>query len=83
MPVYEYIVADNESGCDLCTDGFEVIQSIKDDTLTECPRCGVTVRKVLPHVSVGVSKTSLDRRAKDSGFHKLKKVDKNKYEKLY
>jgi len=83
MPVYEYIVADTEKGCDLCSQGFELIQSVKDETLVKCPECGADIRKIFPHISVGASKTTLDRRAKDNGFHKLKKVDKNKYEKLY
>ena len=83
MPVYQYVMDENEKGCSLCMDGFEIMQHVKDDTLTTCPECGGKIRKIFPHVVIGASKTSLDRRAKESGFHKLKKVDKNKYEKLY
>lgn len=83
MPIYQYIKEDEARGCDYCGDGFEIKQSISDDVLDACPQCAGRVRKVFPHVVIGASKTGLDRRAKDSGFHKLKKVDKNKYEKLY
>ena len=33
MPNYEY-------KCDVCGHKFEELQSIKDDPLQECPRCG-------------------------------------------
>jgi predicted nucleic acid-binding Zn ribbon protein len=83
MPIYEYIVCDNEKGCSYCANGFECKQAVTDLPLDVCPQCQARVRKVFPHVSIGPSKTGLDRRAKESGFHKLKKVDKGKYEKLY
>jgi putative FmdB family regulatory protein len=39
MPTYEYI-------CKQCGHLFEIVQSMKDDTLTECPQCGGELRKV-------------------------------------
>lgn len=39
MPTYEYI-------CRACGHLFEIVQSMKDDPLTECPRCGGELRKV-------------------------------------
>lgn len=33
MPTYEY-------ECEACTKGFEIYQSIHDDSLVECPECG-------------------------------------------
>lgn len=46
MPTYEYI-ADDPGGCGHCGDGFEVVQSIKDDALTSCPECGGKIHRQL------------------------------------
>ena len=40
MPIYEY-------QCDSCADRFEVKQSMKDDPLTTCPRCGKRVQRLI------------------------------------
>ena len=40
MPIYEY-------QCDACPERFEVKQSMKDDPLTACPRCGKQVRRLI------------------------------------
>lgn len=40
MPIYEY-------QCDSCTYRFEVKQSIKDDPLSTCARCGKAVRRLI------------------------------------
>ncbi|MBL8038213.1 MAG: transcriptional regulator [Nitrospira sp.] len=40
MPTYEY-------QCDSCLHRFEVKQSIKDDPLSVCERCGKTVRRLI------------------------------------
>jgi putative FmdB family regulatory protein len=39
MPTYEYV-------CKSCGHIFEIVQSMKDDALTECPECGGELRKV-------------------------------------
>lgn len=39
MPTYEY-------ACKGCGEHLEVVQSFKDDPLTECPACGGDLRKV-------------------------------------
>jgi putative FmdB family regulatory protein len=39
MPTYEYV-------CRSCGHLFEVVQSMRDDALTECPECGGELRKV-------------------------------------
>jgi putative FmdB family regulatory protein len=39
MPTYEYV-------CKSCGHLFEIVQSMRDDTLTECPECGGELRKV-------------------------------------
>ncbi len=40
MPIYEY-------ACDACGHGFEVKQRFSDDPISECPKCGSKVRRVL------------------------------------
>ena len=83
MPIYVYRPKDVSKSCNFCRKGFEILQRISDKSLNQCPKCGNSVKKVVSSVSLGGSKTGLDSRAKEKGFHKLKKVDKGKYEKLY
>jgi putative FmdB family regulatory protein len=40
MPTYEY-------HCDSCDHAFEEFQSMKDDPIKECPKCGEPVRKLI------------------------------------
>ena len=40
MPIYEY-------QCDGCADRFEVKQSMKDDALSACPKCGKPVQRLI------------------------------------
>ncbi len=82
MPVYVYRASSDKS-CDYCRNGFEVRHGINFPDLKVCPECGAVVSKVFLPFSIGCSNTSLDRRAMEHGFHKLKRVDKGKYEKLY
>jgi putative FmdB family regulatory protein len=39
MPTYEYV-------CKQCGHLFEIVQSMRDEPLTECPECGGELRKV-------------------------------------
>jgi putative FmdB family regulatory protein len=45
VPTYQY-------SCTDCGHFFEVFQSFSDDSLTECPECGGTLRKVFNAVGV-------------------------------
>ena len=54
MPTYEY-------ACKKCGEHVEVVQSFKDDPLTECPACGGPLRKVFAPVGIVL---------KGSGFYK-------------
>ena len=54
MPTYEY-------ACKNCEEHVEVVQSFKDEPLTECPSCGGTLRKVFAPVGIVL---------KGSGFYK-------------
>ena len=54
MPKYEY-------ACKDCGEHLEVVQSFKDDPLTECPACEGTLRKVFGNIGIVF---------KGSGFYK-------------
>ncbi len=54
MPTYEY-------ACKSCGEHLEVVQSFKDDALTECPNCGGDLRKVFGSIGIVF---------KGSGFYK-------------
>ena len=75
MPVYEY--AHIDSGCELGQE-FEHTQSIKDDALETCPRCGKPVKRLIsrPFISTPQSNSDL----KNMGFTKLVKRDTGVYE---
>ena len=45
MPIYEY-------QCDECGIAFEVMQRMSDDPLTECEKCGGSLRKVMHPVAI-------------------------------
>src|SRR5580658_7185552 len=54
MPTYEY-------ACKACGEHLEVVQSFKDNALTECPACGGHLRKVFGNIGIAF---------KGSGFYK-------------
>ncbi len=45
MPLYGY-------QCDTCGHQFEVRQGIREDALTECPRCGSPIRRIIYPVGI-------------------------------
>jgi putative FmdB family regulatory protein len=54
MPTYEY-------ACKKCGEHLEVVQSFKDEPLTECPACEGPLRKVFGNIGIAF---------KGSGFYK-------------
>ena len=54
MPTYAYV-------CTACDHRFEIVQAIADATLTSCPECGGSLRKVFHPVGVAF---------KGSGFYR-------------
>lgn len=83
MPVYDYEAIDPKKGCPYCADGFQEVQSIKDEHLKKCPKCGAPIHRVISAPAIGRSKSKLDDRAKAAGFTKLKRLGKGEYEKVY
>jgi putative FmdB family regulatory protein len=83
MPIYKYEADDPTHGCAYCRQGFELLRQLSDPPLTQCPRCSAKVAKRLSAPNVGASKSGLDRRAQNAGFHKLQRLGKGEYEKKY
>lgn len=83
MPIFEYTAESSAEGCDYCKGNFEQLEQIGGDAMKTCPRCGAAVRRVLSAPQVGRSATGMDDRAKNAGFHKLKKLGNGEFEKLY
>ncbi len=83
MPIYIYQAKNIKKACAYCKKEFEVLQQLSDNPVKHCPMCKGAVIKVMTTFFTGASKTGLDSKFKDKGFHKLKRVDKGKYEKLY
>ena len=82
MPMYVYEA--KSGGCAKCASpGFEVMQSINDAKLTQCPDCGVEIFRVIQAPGLGHSETDLHYRAKRAGFKCLKRVQKGEYEPMY
>jgi putative FmdB family regulatory protein len=59
VPTYEY-------ACKQCGEHLEVVQSFRDDPLTECPACGGPLRKVFGAIGIAF---------KGSGFYKTDSRD--------
>jgi len=79
MPTYEYEHADKK-GPD-CEDPFEVVQSIKDDALTVCPRCGKAVKKLISRASFVMAIQVNPESAASKGFTTYRKSGSGTYEK--
>ncbi|MCX6992264.1 MAG: zinc ribbon domain-containing protein [Kiritimatiellaeota bacterium] len=83
MPIREYQVNDPAQGCAACRQPFERLESMQALPLDKCPVCGAPVSRLISAPVVGGSKSSLDRRASQAGFHKLKRLGHGEYEKQY
>ena len=81
MPIREYIACDPARGCAHCRKGFERIESIDEEPVAACPQCGRKIHRRISAPRVGRSQSGLDDRARQAGFHKLKRTGKGEYEK--
>jgi putative FmdB family regulatory protein len=75
MPIYEY-----EHIEEACSAGkvFEVKQSLQENPLSHCPKCGQAVKKCLSLSNISSVKTNSELR--DLGFTKLVRRDDGVYE---
>lgn len=83
MPTYEYEACEAQQSCAYCANGFEIIQSMRDARLTQCPKCHHPIRRLISAPIIGRSVSALDDRAKSAGFTKLKRLGQGEYEKVY
>jgi putative FmdB family regulatory protein len=63
MPTYEY-------RCKDCGEHLEVVQSFRDDALTDCPRCSGALKKVFQPIGIAFKGTGFyktDSRSGSSG----------------
>lgn len=81
MPTYEYCSTD--AGCSYCDGGFEVIQRITEASLSKCPVCGQSCRKVLSSFAVNASTkdTLSPGNLEKHGFTEYRRAGKGQYEK--
>lgn len=83
MPLYLYTAKGSNKCCDYCCNGFELLQKPNSEAVKKCPKCGAPVKKLISSFLIGLSKSGLDRKAQEKGFHKLKRLNKGEYEKEY
>ena len=78
MPLYVYRAEDPERSCDQCRQDFEVLQSLRDPRLTECPECGAVVAKQVTTCSSAFPQGAAELR--NIGMARLEKRADGKYE---
>ncbi len=83
MPIREYQAQDLKHACPKCQTVFERLERLAQPPLKHCPECGTPLRRLISRLSHGASRSNFDDRAKSAGFHKLKKLSRGEYEKLY
>ncbi len=75
MPTYEYHAKDSNKACDQCRERFEVRQSMSEEPLTKCPKCGNAVERVISLCAVSTAQSARsmlsDKNLKAKGFTKL------------
>lgn len=80
MPIYEYEPL--EGGCETCEGRYEVLQSVNEEPLTACPKCGMKIRRIVSRASFQLdSKVSPDKAA-EKGFTTYKRSGKGHYERV-
>ena len=81
MPIYVYKPVDT-SECDHCEHGFEKLQKIADDPLSNCPECLIPVKRVITAANIASTSPSLDEsNISKHGFTQYRKLEKGVYEK--
>ena len=85
MPTYGY-QSTGKKGCPLCREGFDIVQSIKDDPLEACPDCSAPIKRVITAAYINTrtsTKTLLsDANIKKHGFTKLVNEGGGKFRKV-
>lgn len=75
MPTYEYQARSSSRACGQCREPFEVRQSMSEEPLTACPKCGNPVERIISLCAVStrqsVRSMLSDKNLKAKGFTKL------------
>ncbi len=81
MPIYVYQPL-AESDCDHCENGFDHLQKLDEEPISECPECLIPVKRIITAANIASSSPSLkeDQIAKH-GFTQYRKLEKGVYEK--
>lgn len=86
MPTYEYHAINPDKACDHCRERFEVRQSMREDALTACPRCGSPIQRLVSLCSMSTTMSSKsmlsDKNLKQKGFTKLVNEGGGKFRKV-
>lgn len=81
MPIYEYIA--EAEGCTHCADGFDVLQKLADEAVTQCPACGRPVKRKIsaPGVVMGGTHLTRESHVEKHGFTQYRRAGGGVYEK--
>ena len=71
MPIYEYMATGE--GCDYCRAGFEIKQRMDAKPLRKCPKCQVSVRRLMPRFLTFVAESSDEVSATDRKVREFEK----------
>ncbi len=88
MPTYMYGPKPGRAPgtCDVCSGTFEIVQRMSDESLTQCPKCGEAIERMitLPNLNgAGKYKKPSDERMAKAGFVQYKRKGKGYYEKSF
>ena len=81
MPIYQYQCT-TDSHCEVCRNGFELLEKISDVPLDICPACKSPMRRVIsaPRINTLNPNLSADNVGK-KGFTQYRRIAKGQYEK--
>ncbi len=58
MPIFEYEALEPAKGCSLCRRSLELVQSLQEEPLSRCPKCGGPVRRKFSVFRVSIPGTA-------------------------
>lgn len=81
MPIYVYR-STGDTHCPKCREGFELLQSVSEVPLTECPRCFAPIARVIGVTNIASRSPDIsDRNLDRTGFTRYRRSEKGVYEK--
>jgi putative FmdB family regulatory protein len=82
MPIFDYQCIGAE-GCKRCQPGFEHLERLHAEPLTQCPHCGAPIRRLIgaPALAMGGAHLQKEKTIGEAGFTQYRKIGKGVYEK--